>query len=163
MFVGPLGLVGIAGGRRRDWFGLTDAERDYLAFRRERAEFDEWITEAELPAARLDAAEDVVATTSLAGLVDLAIDSDRRVLESPAGDRYVVLDGDVVYTFEAPARPPNADPLAAGTADSTDEDGEEPTDDTAESATLTPADTPGTEATDGGGEEGSGTDGTPSI
>ncbi|MEF8881618.1 MAG: hypothetical protein V5A34_03725, partial [Halapricum sp.] len=32
-----------------------------------------------------------------------AIDIDRRVLETPEHDRYVVLDEDVVYSYEPPA------------------------------------------------------------
>jgi hypothetical protein len=102
LLVGLVGLGGLGAGRYYDWLEVDAAEREYLAYRRHRSEFDEWITEAELPTERLRSAETVITTTTLSGLVDLAIDTDRRVLESAAGDRFVVIDGDVVYTFEPP-------------------------------------------------------------
>ncbi|MEF8826199.1 MAG: DUF5305 domain-containing protein, partial [Halapricum sp.] len=87
--IGLGGIVGLAVGRSRDWFEVSDREREYLTYRSHRNEFDEWITEARLPSERIADAEDRIETTSLAGLVDLAIDIDRRVLETPEHDRYV--------------------------------------------------------------------------
>jgi hypothetical protein len=123
---GLLGLAGLGVGWRSGWFAVSERERAYLHYRRERATFDEWITEASVPGARLAAADEVIETTSLAGLVDLAIDSDRRVLEEGPGERYLVLDGDVAYTFEPPDPPMGrTDPLSAGPARSTDQGGDE--------------------------------------
>lgn len=111
--VGLLGLVGLVAGRYTGRLEVTEAEREYLAYRSERAEFDEWITEARLPTDRIANADTHVETTSLSGLVDLAIDSDRRVLQAADHERYYVLDGDACYTFEPPTPETDDDPLAA--------------------------------------------------
>ena len=108
LVAGLVGLAGLAAGRYRGSLTLTDREREVLGFQRERSEFDEWISEAYVPSHRVGEAETHVKTTSLADLVDLAIDNDRRVLETPDRNQFVVLDGEVVYTYEAPA------PLADG-------------------------------------------------
>lgn len=124
---GPLllvgGIAGLAGlgaltvlGR----LGLTDRERAWLDYRTHRADYDEWVTTVRLPpeAERLPAGE----APTLADLVDVAIDTDSAVLESPAGDVYHVIDDGYRYTFEPPADPagsgaddgsPDADPLDA--------------------------------------------------
>ncbi|MCU4719010.1 DUF5305 family protein [Halapricum hydrolyticum] len=105
------GLVGLAVGRRQDWFDVGEREREYLAYRSDRREFDEWITEVKRPADRLADADARIETASLAGLVDLAIDTDRRVLETP-DERYLVFENDVVYRYEPPQLPRDGgDPL----------------------------------------------------
>jgi hypothetical protein len=91
-----LGLVGLAGARYTGRLTVTDAERERLAFDRARAEFDDWITPADV-----DAPADPVRVHTLEGLVDLAIDTDERVLEDPASERYYVLD-ETAYAYEAP-------------------------------------------------------------
>jgi hypothetical protein len=113
LLVGLVGLAGFGMGRYREAFEVSDREREYLSYRSDRSEFDEWITEVRPPTDRIDDATVHVETTSLAGLVDLAIDTDRRVLETEDGGRYLVLDDDVVYSY----RPPSpdfgeSDPLA---------------------------------------------------
>ncbi|QSG06141.1 DUF5305 domain-containing protein [Halapricum desulfuricans] len=120
--LGLAGLTGLVAGRLRGWLEVSERARDYLAYRSERREFDEWITEVERPTDRLADADSRVETTSLAGLVDLAIDTDGRVLETP-DERYLVFDDGVVYRYE----PPDAadhDPLAAtGETDSSSSSG----------------------------------------
>lgn len=91
-----LGLVGLVGARYTGRLTVTDAERERLAFDRARAEFDDWITPADV-----DAPADPVRVHTLEGLVDLAIDTDERVLEDPASERYYVLD-ETAYAYEAP-------------------------------------------------------------
>lgn len=110
-------LLALAVGRYQHRFELSADERAYLTFRSDRTEFDEWITEATVPKERLDAAETLVETTTLAGLVDLAIDSDRRVIETADHDRYLVLDGDLLYSYEPPSPGDTEDdPLGPGDA-----------------------------------------------
>jgi hypothetical protein len=96
-----LGVLGVA--RHQDRLGLEPAEREYLAFQTARQEFDDWITTASLPDDSLD--RRTVEVETLGGLVDLAIDSDRRVLTDPDGSRYVVVLEDVVYRYTAPPEP----------------------------------------------------------
>lgn len=91
-----LGLVGLAAVRYTGRLDVTAAERERLAFERERAEFDEWITPADV-----DAPPTPTTVHSLEGLVDLAIDTGERVLENPTTERYYVF-GETHYVFEAP-------------------------------------------------------------
>lgn len=108
--VGLGGLIGLSVGRRTDWFEVSERERDYLAYRADRNEFDEWITEVNRPIDRLADADTQVGTATLAGLVDLAIDTDRRVLETSA-EQYLVFENDVVYSYEPPTLADDRDPL----------------------------------------------------
>jgi len=113
--VGLLGLLGLGVGRYRGAFEVTDAEREWLAYRSDRAEFDEWISRVRLP----DEARDlpVAEVETLADLVDVAIDSDNPVLESPGGDAYHVVHDGYRYTFETPPEPEYDDPLTVGEAE----------------------------------------------
>lgn len=109
--LGLVGLGGLTAGRYDDRFELTHRERDLLAYRRARAEFDEWISEAHVPRQHVADAETHVETTSLDGLVDIAIDIDRRVLEMRDRAQFLVMDGNVVYSYEPPARPESEERL----------------------------------------------------
>lgn len=103
LFAAPLGaLLGLVLARWRGGVSVSAAERERLAHDRDRAEFDEWITTATLPDAVR--AWPRVAVDSLQGLVDLAIDTDSRVLEDQ-GTYYVVHDG-LVYAYAGPAAGP---------------------------------------------------------
>ena len=95
-------------GRRRDTFAVGDAERARYEFEADRDEFSEWITPGQVP----DGEYATVELGSLRAVVDIAIDSGRRVLETPAG-RYVVLLEDKQYVYEprlAPARESDTGP-----------------------------------------------------
>lgn len=86
-----LGLVGLAALtvlRVRGTLPLSDADRRAIERDRERRRFDEWISRGRVPAG----GDEVVRMASLADLVDVAIDSDRRVIESD-GRYYVLLSG----------------------------------------------------------------------
>ncbi len=101
-------LLGV--GRRDDYLTVSERERDWLAYRTDREEFDDWITVARVPE------EDREATTmevdTLEGLADIAIDTDRRVLEDPDQNRLVVFDGDRTYVYHPPVPADGGDPLA---------------------------------------------------
>ncbi|WP_318567694.1 DUF5305 domain-containing protein [Salinigranum marinum] len=98
------GLAGLAVGRSRYRLELTDAEREWLAYREDRSEFDEWITSFRLPFEAFDRPEAEAA--SLADLVDFAIDTDSGVIEAPDETEYYVVHDDVLYTYTAPRTPP---------------------------------------------------------
>jgi len=107
---GVAGLAALGVGRRRDAFALSDAERDLLAFRDERAEFDEWVVRASLPDSLRDRPR--ASAESLADLVDFAIDSNTAVVEDPgSGTCYAVTD-EMLVAYEPPAlaREPQPDP-----------------------------------------------------
>lgn len=93
---------------------LDEREREYLRYETARTEFDDWITAASDGIA-LDG-DRVVTVDSLEGLVDVAIDSDRRVVSD--GSQYVVFGDGVSYRYDAPPAPDgtgerdNTDPLA---------------------------------------------------
>jgi hypothetical protein len=107
--VGLLGLVALGTLRYQGRLALDDAERAYLAYERDRNEYDEWITAARLPPEARDGP--TVEVDSLEGLVDIAIDSDRRVVENGSDGEFVAVVDDVVYQFVAPPEP-DSDPLS---------------------------------------------------
>lgn len=111
--VGLLGLVGFGVARGRGLLELTDGERVALEHERERREHDEWISTGRVYRLRGD--ERLVDVDSLTDLVDVAIDSDSRVLEDPAKPQYVVFDDGVVYRYTAPVADTDTD--ADGEAD----------------------------------------------
>ncbi|AUV83768.1 hypothetical protein C2R22_20705 [Salinigranum rubrum] len=100
LFVSLVGLAGLVVARSQHRFELTDAEREWLTYREHRAEFDEWITTFTLPAEVFDRSR--AEASSLADLVDLAIDTNNAVIESPDGTEYSVLDGGFRYVYTAP-------------------------------------------------------------
>jgi hypothetical protein len=122
---GPLRAVGgpvllvvgvlVAGGlgvlRSRDAIALSEREREWLAYRDDRADFDEWINTVSLPAGAVGT--DVATAASLADLVDLAIDADEPVVHDPESSRYVVFHEGIPITYRPPADPSGEDPLAA--------------------------------------------------
>jgi hypothetical protein len=118
-------LAGLVVARSRYRFELTDAEREWLSYQEERDEFDEWITSFALPPEAFDRPQ--AEASSLADLVDLAIDTENGVIESPDGTEYSVLDGEFRYVYTAP-RPASVEPDSgvegAGAAGDSSVDGE---------------------------------------
>lgn len=92
------GLLALAAARSA---GLLRARPERLRrFRDERDQYDEWITRGRLPDRCRD--RPAVAVTSLEGLVDVAIDCDRRVIEDERSGAYVVVDDPVRYEYQPP-------------------------------------------------------------
>ena len=98
--VAGVGLAGTVAARRRAG-PLSPTERARLAFRRDRAAFDEWIVAISLPDAAFDRPR--AEASSLADLAEFAIDSGASVIESPADGAYYVLRDGVVYVYDPPA------------------------------------------------------------
>jgi len=91
-----LGLVAIVAtlvGRVQGRFDLSPAEEHALV----RTEFEEWITTARVPTDATD--RPVVPVSSLEGLVDLAIDTDGRVIHDEVSGQYVLFDETFTYIF----------------------------------------------------------------
>jgi len=123
LLVSLVGCLGLAVGRWRGTFAVSDAERTWLAYTSTYREFEDWISTGRIPDGALTGP--AVSLDTLEGLVDVAIDSNRRVLEDRSRGICVVLLDDAVYTYEIPAAVVSGDrtdPLAtppepAGTTD----------------------------------------------
>jgi hypothetical protein len=115
LLVGLVGLVGLIVGRERGSLDVSTAMRERLAFEADRREFDDWITTGSVDADPGD--RSTVAVDSLEGLVDVAIDTENRVLEDGATDRFLVLTGDTVYRFDAPPDPRTVEGTVDGVVD----------------------------------------------
>jgi len=100
--VGLSGLLVLGIGRFRGMIHLDENEREYLSYEKARDEFDDWITRARLPQDAIEGT--TIKVDSLEGLVDIAIDSNRRVIEDGDGE-YVVTVDDYVYRYSAPPDP----------------------------------------------------------
>lgn len=95
-----LALAGLAWARHRGALALSERERERLAYEDARSDYDEWITRARLPgdAARRPRVE----VDSLEGLVDLAIDTDGRVVRDDRLGVYCVLHDGFRYEYAPP-------------------------------------------------------------
>lgn len=105
-----LGVLSILVLTVANWLGLlavSDREQQHRSFVIDRKDFDKWISNARIPEG---SDRTTVPADSLSDLVDIAIDSDRRVIED--GDRYAVLVDDIMYTYTAPTA---SEPLAEST------------------------------------------------
>lgn len=121
--IAVLGIVAIAAGRWNDTFVVSNDEREWYNYTALHDEFDEWITTGHVPDEAMTGAQ--VSVDSLDGLVDVAIDSNRRVIEDRDRGMCIVRVDDVVYTYDVPDahRPgPGSDPLEVDSkADDPDE------------------------------------------
>lgn len=137
LLVGLGGALVVAGMGRTGRLDVDERTRTAIRIEQERESFDEWISTGRLPPV---GAERLVTVDSLEGLVDVAIDSNRRVVEDAESETFVVLDGETRYEF----RPDRAERLGrsadAGSAD-------------AESADVGSADTAGQTDTATGPDE----------
>lgn len=105
-----IGLAALGVGEITDWTTVTEQERAWLAFQSERQTFEEWITAGTVPP---DATTGrVAAVDSLEGLVDVAIDSNRRVIEDESSEMFAVLLDETTYRYDPPS-PPAEDGLLA--------------------------------------------------
>ena len=92
--LGGLGAIGLAAG-----IWLTSRRiGDFDAFRRqyERVRYVEWISRGTIPATGNYAR---VPVEALVDLVDIAIDSEKRVIHDTAKDIYAVVDGNLMYEY----------------------------------------------------------------
>jgi len=109
------GALGMGLARRKRVFELSAEENAALEHALVREEFDEWITTGTLPASRSES--DPVEVASLEGVVNVAIDSGRRVIED--GDRYFISTPELSYLYvndapsvESVSAPAESDPPA---------------------------------------------------
>jgi hypothetical protein len=96
MIVGLLGGIGLWYLDRDGRLDVPPATAATIRAARERDSFDEWISRGRVPPEGDD--ERVIEVDSLEDLVDVAIDSERRVIEDDSGE-FVVFDGTTRYRF----------------------------------------------------------------
>lgn len=98
--VSYLSLVGLAlvalVGAGATLFGRRSFDADALEAELVRTQYDEWISTGEFPTGT---DKRYTSITTLEGLVDVAIDSNKRVLYDDDLDIYAVVDGDLVYYY----------------------------------------------------------------
>lgn len=98
-----LALLALLTGHYTGRLTITEEERELLLLQREREEFDEWITTGTFPADR--DYESTILVDELVGLVDVAIDTNNRVIEDEQLGVSTVIDGDIVYVYIHPGSP----------------------------------------------------------
>lgn len=103
LVAGIVGLAVLGVGRVAGWTAVPERERAWTAFQSERQTFDEWITQGTIPPEAMDAR--VVSVDSLEGLVDVAIDSNRRVIEDESRETFAVILDETTYRYEPPSPP----------------------------------------------------------
>ncbi len=108
-------LLGV--GRYKGFLTVSERERDWLAYRNARKEFDDWITVARLPEEDRDTT--TIEVDTLEGLANIAVYTDARVLKDPDRNLFTVFDGDRTYVYRPPALAEtttaiDADPLGDG-------------------------------------------------
>ena len=113
--ISVLGILGLTVGRWLDWLSVSERERRWFGYQSTRAEYEEWVTGGAVPS-EVDE-KTTIDVQSLKGLIDVAIDSDRRVIADQSRNVCVVVLEDALYRFEPPAPPEGTEePLAASDA-----------------------------------------------
>ncbi|MFP4625587.1 MAG: DUF5305 domain-containing protein [Natronomonas sp.] len=104
LFAFTLVLLGSAlVGRQLGFTDLTPDEREILRIERARDRFSEWITTGTFPSER--EYDQTVLVDDLEGLVDVAIDTNKRVIEDEQLGVSTVLDDEYVYVYVRPDSP----------------------------------------------------------
>ncbi|TKX72483.1 hypothetical protein EXE46_15805 [Halorubrum sp. GN11_10-6_MGM] len=96
-------LVGLGYGRHTGYVGISADERELLELHQQEQEFSEWITRGTFPSER--DYEQTILVDDLEGLVDVAIDTNKRVIKDEQLGVSTVLDGDYVYVYVRPDSP----------------------------------------------------------
>ena len=89
--------------RQRGYIALSKEERELLTLSQQEQEFSEWITTGTFPAER--DYEATILVDDLEGLVDVAIDTNKRVIKDEQLGVATVLDSDYAYIYVRPDSP----------------------------------------------------------
>jgi len=98
-----VGLAGLVFARRQGYAQLSDDEWDLLELQQQEQEFSEWITTGTFPSER--DYEATILVDDLEGLVDVAIDTNKRVIKDEQLGVSTVLDSDYIYVYVRPDSP----------------------------------------------------------
>ncbi|MDJ1433734.1 DUF5305 domain-containing protein [Halostagnicola sp. A-GB9-2] len=95
--------IALVVGRNANYIEITEEEKQRLQFERNRERFDEWITTGTFPSER--EYESTILVDDLTGLIDVAIDTNKRVIEDQQLGVSTVLDEEYSYIFVHPGSP----------------------------------------------------------
>jgi len=96
-----LGIGALWTARKEGHLGLTETEREQLAFHDDREAFDEWISTMKLPDDVFERPQAEAA--SLESLVDFAIDTNNSVIEDPDDNAFYVVHEGYLYSYSPPS------------------------------------------------------------
>lgn len=99
--IGVLGALLLA--RKTGYIHLSQEDRELLETYQQEQEFSEWITHGTFPSER--DYEATILVDDLEGLVDVAIDTNKRVIKDEQLGVSTVLDDDYVYVYVRPDSP----------------------------------------------------------
>lgn len=100
LVLGLIGLVSLVVAHHQDFFEVSEREWTTHELAEAREEFDDWISRGTASPAATDRA--TVDVDSLEDLVDVAVDTNSRVLEDIEADCYYVLTEGFCYRYEPP-------------------------------------------------------------
>ena len=103
LVIGLFVLAGLVTGRVSGYLHLSEDERELLELHQQEQEFSEWITRGTFPSER--DYEATILVDDLEGLVDVAIDTNKRVIKDEQLGVSTVLDGDYIYVYVRPDSP----------------------------------------------------------
>ena len=103
LLLGVGGVGGLLAARRTGYIRLSREDRELLETYQQEQEFSEWITRGTFPSER--DYEATILVDDLEGLVDVAIDTNKRVIKDEQLGVSTVLDGDYVYVYVRPDSP----------------------------------------------------------
>ncbi len=98
-----VGVISLVVARSTDYLELSKEEQRLLKLARDRERFSEWISTGSFPAEQ--EYEQTVLVDDLEGLVDIAIDTNKRVIEDPQLGVSTVLDDNYIYLYIRPDSP----------------------------------------------------------
>jgi hypothetical protein len=98
LIVGLVGAVAVAGLHRTGRLALSEQLQARIEQEKTRESYAEWISVGRIPPVKNS--ERVASVETLVDLVDVAIDSDRRVIEDRDTGEFVVLDGETRYVCD---------------------------------------------------------------
>lgn len=103
VLLSAIALAGLIGGRAAGYVSLSQEEQELLDIHQQEQEFSEWITRGTFPSER--DYEATILVDDLEGLVDVAIDTNKRVIKDEQLGASTVLDGEYIYVYVRPDSP----------------------------------------------------------
>lgn len=100
VLAGLSAIAVLAVARFRSYLPVSETERTAARHSEERREFDDWISRGRVPPEVLE--RPAVEISSLEDLVDVAVDTEGRVIEDPDANCYYVLTEAESYRYEPP-------------------------------------------------------------